>query len=158
VVGYNERRDSFTPQFEMILALRHPAAQKVFFDKHAVRIPYEEETIRKYLRDGRYKDKAARERHLRQGKFATNILRVPSLKGSSKEKAGHPSQKPLALVDMLVRSSSRPGDLILDPFLGSGTTGLAAFRTGRRWTGIESSPEYIRIALDRLAKENAREE
>ncbi|MGE9290716.1 MAG: DNA-methyltransferase, partial [Puniceicoccales bacterium] len=121
-VGYNERRDSFTPQFEMILALRHTDADKVYFDKDAVRIPYDEKTIQTYLRDKRYKDKEAREKHLRRGKYATNILRTPSLKGMSKEKVGHPTQKPISLIDQLIRSSSRPGDWVLDPFLGSGTT------------------------------------
>ena len=152
-VGYNERRDSFTPQFEMILALRHPGSEKVFFDKDAVRTPYDEETIRKYSADKRYKDPVAREAHLRKGKYATNIIRVPSLKGNSKEKVGHPTQKPLALVDKLVRSSSRPGDLVLDPFLGSGTTAVACERTGRRWVGIEKDPTYLAMARKRVLAE-----
>ncbi|MBC2600887.1 DNA-methyltransferase [Puniceicoccus vermicola] len=150
-VGYNERRDSFTPQFEMILALRHPEANKVFFDKDAVRIPYDEKTIQTYLRDNRYKDKEAREKHLRRGKYATNILRVPSLKGSSKEKIGHPTQKPISLIDQLIRSSSKPGDLVLDPFLGSGTTSVVCERTDRRWIGIESSGDYVQMTEERLA-------
>jgi site-specific DNA-methyltransferase (adenine-specific) len=151
VVGYNERRDSFTPQFEMILVLRRPGADRVYFDKDAVREPYDEETIRRYARDKRYKDPLAREAHLRKGKFATNIIRVPSLKGSSREKVGHPSQKPLALVDKLVRASSRPGDPVLDPFLGSGTTAVACERKGRRWAGIEKDPAYREMARRRVA-------
>jgi len=77
-------------------------------------------------------------------------LRVPSLKGSSKEKAGHPSQKPEKLIEHLILSSSRPGDLVLDPFLGSGTTAVVAERLERRWIGIEHNPDYIRIAEERL--------
>lgn len=150
VVGYNERRDSFTPQFEMILALRHPDAKSVYFDKDAVRIPYDEKKIKNYLKDNRYKDKEAREKHLRRGKYATNILRVPSLKGNSGEKVGHPTQKPLALIDQLVRSSSRPGDRILDPFLGSGTTAAAAEINRRSWMGIENNSEYAAIIRKRL--------
>jgi prepilin-type processing-associated H-X9-DG protein len=97
VVGYNERADSFTPAYEMILVLRHPDFEKPYFDKDAVRIPYDEKTIQTYLKDPRYRDPETREAHLRKGKFATNILRVPSLKGASKEKVGHPSQKPLTI-------------------------------------------------------------
>lgn len=149
-VGYNERYDSFTPQYEMILVLRQSAKVQPYFDKDAVRLPYSEETVRTYLKDSRYKDKAARERHLQKGKFATNILRVPSLKGASKEKVGHPSQKPLALIRHLVAASSRPGDPILDPFLGSGTTALAAEQLGRTWTGIEANPDYATMAGNRL--------
>ena len=149
-VGYNERYDSFTPQYEMVLVLRNGPDSKPYFDKDAVRIPYPEKTIQNYLKDKRYKDKEAREKHLRKGKYATNILRVPSLKGTSKEKIGHPSQKPIALIDMLVAASSRKGDRILDPFLGSGTTAASAENKGRKWTGIESNPEYIDTAKERI--------
>lgn len=149
-VGYNERYDSFTPQYEMILVLRHANDSKPYFDKDAVRLAYEEDTIQSYLKDKRYKDMRARELHLRKGKYATNILRVPSLKGSSKEKIGHPSQKPLALIQQLVLSGSRKGDAVLDPFLGSGTTAAAAEELGRTWVGIELNAEYRRISRNRI--------
>ena len=149
-VGYNERSDSFTPQYEMILALRPTAEGKPFFNKDAVRLSYDEETIGVYLRDKRYKDKQAREAHLRKGKYATNILRIPSLKGASQEKVGHPSQKPLALIDALVSSGSREGDLVLDPFLGSGTTAVSCERLKRRWVGIECDPGYVAMSHQRL--------
>ncbi|MFN3346066.1 MAG: DNA-methyltransferase [Chloroherpetonaceae bacterium] len=131
-VGYNERYDSFTPCYEMILVLRKSEQAKPYFNKDAVRLPYEEEKIKTYLRDKRYKDKEARLLHLEKGKYATNILRVPSLKGSSKEKAGHPSQKPEKLIEYLILSSSRPNDLVLDSFVGSGTTAVVAERLGRQ--------------------------
>jgi DNA modification methylase len=149
-VGYNERRDSFTPQYELILALRHTADSAPYFNKDAVRVPYDEKTIRSYIKDKRYRDPVAREAHLRKGKYATNILRVPSLKGTSKEKAGHPSQKPEALIEMLVLAASRPGDLVLDPFLGSGTTAVVAARHRRRWIGIEKDPGYAALAAARI--------
>lgn len=153
-VGYNERSDSFTPQYEMILVLRKTGGSKPYFDKGAVRVPYDEGRIQTYLKDNRYKDLDARERHLRKGRYATNILRVPSLKGCSKEKVGHPSQKPLALISQLLLASTREGDAVLDPFLGSGTTAVAAEDLGRRWTGIEVNAEYVGICRERL--ENVR--
>lgn len=149
-VGYNERSDSFTPQYEMILALRQSADSAPYFNKDAVRLPYDEATIQTYLKDPRYKDKAARELHLRKGKYATNILRVPSLKGRSSEKIGHPSQKPVALIQQLIVSGSRPGDPVLDPFVGSGTTAAVAQQLGRSWLGIELNPTYHAIAAQRL--------
>jgi len=151
-VGYNERYDSFTPQYEMVLVLRQEANTKPYFDKDVVRLTYEEDKIQSYLRDKRYKDKEARETHLRKGKYATNILRVPSLKGSSKEKIGHPSQKPIALINQLISASTRNGDYVLDPFLGSGTTAASAQTLGRRWLGIESNAEYVKIAQKRVAE------
>ncbi len=147
-VGYDERRDSFTPQYEMVLVMRKGGKAK--FNKGAVRIPYDAKTIEAYLKDNRYKDKAARRSHLEAGKFATNILRVPSLKGNSKEKCGHSSQKPLQLIEKLILCSTDEGDLVLDPFLGSGTTAVAAKNLKRRWLGIEKDSDYIQIAEKRL--------
>ncbi len=149
VVGYNERRDSFTPAYEMILVLRKQAAPK--FHKDAVREPYTSEKIQTYLRDKRYKDRDARMKHLHAGKFATNILSVPSLKGSSKEKCGHPSQKPVELITKLVACATDPGDLVIDPFLGSGTTAAVCDVLGRRWLGIEVNPTFVELARQRLA-------
>ncbi|TDU73359.1 site-specific DNA-methyltransferase (adenine-specific) [Prosthecobacter fusiformis] len=149
-VGYNERRDSFTPQYEMILVLRK--SEDVKFNKDAVRLPYDAQTITAYLRDPRYKDLEARKSHLEKGKFATNILRVPSLKGLTKEKCGHPSQKPLALITKLVACASDENDLVLDPFLGSGTTAIAAEGQGRQWMGIECNAAYTQMARQRLKK------
>ena len=147
-VGYDERRDSFTPQYEMILVLRK--GDDVKFNKNAVRIPYDAATIETYLKDKRYKDMDARRTHLDKGKYATNILRVPSLKGISKEKCGHPSQKPLKLINKLIACSTDAGDLVIDPFLGSGTTAAAAQRLERKWLGIEKDSNYIEIAQRRL--------
>jgi DNA modification methylase len=58
----------------------------------------------------------------------------------------------VALMEWIINSTSRPGDLVLDPFMGSGTTGVAAVLTGRRFIGIELDPTYYAIAQDRIAK------
>jgi len=71
-------------------------------------------------------------------------------------RTGHQTQKPLALMELLVRLFSDPGELILDPFVGSGTTGVAAIRLGRRFSGWEMNPDYVEVARRRLA--NAREQ
>lgn len=152
-VGYNERRDSFTPQYEMILVLRK--GDEVKFNKEAVRIPYDAKTIETYLKDKRYKDLDARRAHLEKGKFATNILRIPSLKGTTKEKCGHPSQKPIDLIRKLILCSTDEGDTVLDPFLGSGTTAAAAEELERHWIGIERSPAYVQMTHQRLATQRS---
>jgi len=148
VVGYNERRDSLTPCYEMILVLRK--SDTVKFRKDNARIPYDPQTIEKYLKDKRYQDKEARLKHLSAGKFLTNIISVPSLKGTSKEKCGHPSQKPLELIRKLVLMSTDEGDVVLDPFLGSGTTAVAASGLKRNWIGIEEDISYVQMAQNRL--------
>jgi modification methylase len=71
-----------------------------------------------------------------------------------KDKGGkkvHPTQKPEALLARVILSSSRPGDLVLDPFFGAGTTGAVATRLGRRFIGIERDPAYAAAAEARIA-------
>jgi modification methylase len=72
------------------------------------------------------------------------------LKGDDGNKA-HPTQKPEALLYRVIMSSTKPGDVILDPFFGSGTTGAMAKRLGRRFIGIERDKAYIRYAERRIA-------
>lgn len=64
----------------------------------------------------------------------------------------HPTQKPLEVMQHLVASFSRPGDLVLDPFAGSGSSLMAAKALGRRWLGIELDAGYHQIAMQRLAE------
>jgi len=63
----------------------------------------------------------------------------------------HPTQKPEALLHRVLLASTRPGDLVLDPFFGTGTTGAVAKRLKRRFIGIESDPDYVRIARERIS-------
>jgi len=65
-------------------------------------------------------------------------------------RTGHQTQKPLALMELLVRLFSDHGELVLDPFAGSGSTGVAAVRLGRRFLGWEMNPEYVEVARRRL--------
>jgi site-specific DNA-methyltransferase (adenine-specific) len=65
----------------------------------------------------------------------------------------HPTQKPVALMEYLIKTYSNEGDTILDPFFGSGTTGVAAVRMGRHFIGIEINPDYCKIAEKRIKDE-----
>jgi site-specific DNA-methyltransferase (adenine-specific) len=62
-------------------------------------------------------------------------------------------QKPINIIETICKGYSNPGDIVLDPFLGSGTTAVAALRTGRRFIGIELSKEYCDIANKRIQQE-----
>ncbi len=66
----------------------------------------------------------------------------------------HSTQKPEALLYRIILATTRPGDVILDPFFGTGTTGAVAQRLGRNWIGIEQESQYIQPALDRIARIN----
>jgi hypothetical protein len=65
----------------------------------------------------------------------------------------HPTQKPEALLERIVRAASRPGDLVLDPFCGSGTTGVACARLGRRFIGMDRELDYLTLARLRIEDE-----
>lgn len=77
------------------------------------------------------------------------VLHVPVVKQKQ-----HPTQKPVELVSRLIRLSSREGEVVLDPFLGSGTTAMAAQRLGRKYIGIENNERFFRIAENRLKGEH----
>lgn len=62
----------------------------------------------------------------------------------------HPTQKPVALMEYLIRTYTNEGDVVMDNCMGSGTTGVACMNTGRRFIGIEHDPDYFRIAQDRI--------
>lgn len=75
---------------------------------------------------------------------------IPPLKGFSKERTGYPTQKPLALLRRVITVSSDPGDVVLDPFCGAGTTLVAAEELGRRWVGIDMGAEALACTRSRL--------
>ena len=63
----------------------------------------------------------------------------------------HPTQKPEALLYRILLACTKPGDVVLDPFFGTGTTGAVARRLGRKWIGIEREPTYVKVARERIA-------
>jgi site-specific DNA-methyltransferase (adenine-specific) len=70
---------------------------------------------------------------------------------ASAERTGYPTQKPVRLLERILAASSRPGDLVLDPYAGSGTTGVAAARLGRRWLLVDRNPVAVEIARGRVS-------
>lgn len=75
---------------------------------------------------------------------------IPALPHNSKERLPHPTQKPLKLIERILEMGTDPGDLVLDPCAGSGTTGEACRLLGRKFIGFEKNPEYFKIAEKRL--------
>ena len=74
---------------------------------------------------------------------------------SGKERTGYPTQKPLALLDRIIRASSNPGDMVLDPFCGCATACVAADRLDRQWIGIDLSPLAAQLVETRMRREGA---
>ncbi len=84
------------------------------------------------------------------GKQMKNVWRFTAPTKTEKQHGRHPTQKPLGLLDQLLRASCPPGGRTLDPFNGSGTTGVAAAKLGLSYVGIELDPEYLALSKRRL--------
>ena len=84
------------------------------------------------------------------GKQMRSVWSIPATPKSEKTFGKHPTQKPLALMNRVILSSTNEGDVVLDPFCGSGSTGVASIAHGRKFIGIEKESEYIAISGRRL--------
>lgn len=84
-------------------------------------------------------------------KKATDVLAIPSINNMATERVGWPTQKPLALLTMLIEACCPNGGFVLDPFCGSGTTLVAAAQTGRRSMGFDINPDAVATTQQRLA-------
>ncbi len=129
------------------------------------RWPQKHDTILVYVRDpARYHfdaDAVDREPYMapglvtpeqrERGKRPTSVMWHTIVSPTGREKTGYPTQKPEALVRRFVQASSRPDDLCVDPFAGSGTLGAVAAQLGRRFLLIDSSPEAVAVMRRRLA-------
>jgi len=79
-----------------------------------------------------------------------SVWAIPTTKASEKTLGYHPTQKPLQLLNRIVLATTNEGDIILDPFMGSGTTGVAAVINNRKFIGIEKEKEYFDLANKRI--------
>ena len=118
-----------------------------YFDLDAVRIPYDPET------------KKARTRNLFKGKKwlevgynPKDVWRVPRLHAQDPEREEHPTQKPLEIIERMIKASSPPGGIVLDPFMGTGTTAEACYKLKRNFIGFEINADYCRIIEQRLER------
>ena len=114
-------------------------------------VKWKKKVIAPYRRDGKPKDWVEENGDRFRMTCPSNIwidLCVPFW--SMPENTPHPNQKPEKLLDRVIQASSNAGDLVLDPFLGSGTTAVVARRLGRKFIGFEIEPGWVRLALKRL--------
>jgi site-specific DNA-methyltransferase (adenine-specific) len=82
-----------------------------------------------------------------------DVWYFPRVCGTFQERLGHPCQMPEAILERIIKVATNPGDLVVDPFAGSGTTLAVAKRLGRNYWGCELSPNYAQIILERLRKQ-----
>lgn len=90
------------------------------------------------------------DRYKSQLKNPTDVWRISLVSGNSPERTEHPAQYPEELIERIIKTGSNKGDLILDPFMGSGTTAIVAKKLGRQYVGFETEQDFITIAENRL--------
>lgn len=141
---------------ESILHLR--ASREVRIDCDAVRIPYNSHTTRYPERvqavNSQYGKGQRRDRWEPNplGAKPRDVFEIPVICNGMSEKTAHATQKPEALIEKLILASSAPGHLVVDPFVGSGTTAVVAARLGRKWIAGDTDPAYVGLARDRLRR------
>jgi DNA modification methylase len=131
-------RRRWPPKHDNILVYVRDPARYYFDPDGAERIPYMAPSLVG-------PDKAARGKRLTDTWWATI---VPT---SGRERTGYPTQKPLSILRRIVRTSSPPGGIVADFFAGSGTTGLAAHESGRRFLLVDDNPEAVAVMRERFA-------
>ena len=94
------------------------------------------------------------DRYKSQLKNPTDVWKIPLVSGNSKERTAHPAQFPEKLIERIVKVSTNSGGIVLDPFIGSGTTAIVSKRLGRKYVGYDTNTDYIKIANERLSDEN----
>lgn len=107
-----------------------------FFDLDAVRTPFDEKTKEIYKKDKRLNPES-----IEKGKNPTNVWEINRLNGNSKERVGHPTQKPTEIIRRFVKALSYPGSTVLDFFAGSGTTGRVCIEENRNSIQVDNNCE-----------------
>jgi site-specific DNA-methyltransferase (adenine-specific) len=116
------------------------------FDLDAVRIPYDAAT-----KKARSRSIFVGAKWLEVGYNPKDLWSVSRLHREHAERVDHPTQKPLEIIERMLKASCPPGGTVLDPFMGSGTTALAARKLGRHFVGFELNQDYCEIIQQRLA-------
>ncbi|GAB6391726.1 MAG: DNA methylase N-4/N-6 domain protein [Treponematales bacterium] len=136
------------------IILRYSKTGEYTFNLDAVREEYAEATKERfaYYIGNKRKGKDFGTQALHPlGKQPDDWWQIQPIAPSAKERTGYPTQKPLALLHRIVKASSHPGDIVLDPFCGCATTCVAAQQLGRKWIGIDIEKQSVRILVERLS-------
>lgn len=119
-----------------------------YFNLDDVRIPYDEET-----KKARTRSIFVGAKWLEIGYNPKDIWSYSRLHKQDPERENHPTQKPLFIIDRIIKASSPKNGIVLDPFMGSGTTAISCIRNGRKYTGFEVNKDYYNVIQRRILKE-----
>lgn len=120
-----------------------------YFNIDDVRIPYDEKT-----KKARTRSIFIGAKWLEVGYNPKDVWSYSRLHRQDPERENHPTQKPLFIIDRIVKASSPKEGMVLDPFMGSGTTAISCIRNGRKYTGFEINKDYYKMIQNRILEEN----
>lgn len=154
--GAGVPRDSFARRHDIVLRYAKKIG-KHHFDPDPARQPYARATVERfghYIGNVRGNSDYGRQSLNPLGKHPDDVIAdIQPIAPSSKDRVGFPTQKPLRLYERLIATSSRKGDVVLDPFAGCATTLVAAELLGRRWAGMDIWDEAPDVVVERLNRE-----
>lgn len=134
-------------------------SDKTFFNQKGAKVPYSDEYIKSHFRDKDDEGRVCRKRfdagkwriyYPEEGMIPNDVWEIPYENSMSKERLDYPTQKPTALLNRIIKSSSNEGDLIADFFCGSGTTLAVAEKLGRKWIGSDLGKFGIHTSRKRM--------
>lgn len=142
-------KDRFPQKHDTILVYAKELGRHTFNWDDIDRIPYAAPELQ-YV--GRTREEA--EKRIAEGQVPTDVWSMSIVGTASKERIGYPNQKPIKLIRRAIVASSNPGDIVIDPFVGSGSTADAALSSGRRFIVNDLSDDAINTMKKRFHKEN----
>ena len=120
--------------------------KKYFFNIDGIRIPYDEET-----KKARTRSIFVGKKWLEIGYNPKDIWSVSRIHAQAPERQNHPTQKPLEIIERIIKASCPVNGIVLDPFMGTGTTAIAAINTKRNYIGFEINKNYCKIIGERIS-------
>ena len=119
------------------------------FDIDSIRIPYDEET-----KKARTRSIFVGKKWLEIGYNPKDLWSASRIHAQAPEREAHPTQKPLEIIERIVRASCPQNGVVLDPFMGTGTTAIACLKNDRKYIGFEINKNYYKTIMDRIKKYN----
>jgi site-specific DNA-methyltransferase (adenine-specific) len=141
----------YGPRHDIILF--YTKSDNYFFNPEDIRVPYAAATVERfkhYIGNVRGERDYGVQKLKPGGKHPDDVFEIQPIAPSAKERLGYPTQKPEALLERIIKASSREGDWVLDPFCGCGTTVAVAERLNRNWVGIDITTLAINLIKHRL--------
>ena len=118
-----------------------------YFDIDSIRIPYDEET-----KKARTRSIFVGKKWLEMGYNPKDLWSCSRIHAQDPERENHPTQKPLEIIERMVKSSCPKNGIVLDPFMGTGTTAIACLKNDREYVGFEINKNYYNIIMNRIKK------